>query len=204
MLFRKEFLDRIKAGKITLAFRKWKRPNVKAGGTMLTSVGVIGIEAVEQVEVEDISSEDYMQAGIEEVERWKDRIAIREGELYRIKLHWVGEDPRIALREKAKLSQEEFEELLTKLEKMDRRSTRGPWAFRILKLIEERPGTLAQLLADQLGVEKSWLKPNIRKLKALGLTISLDVGYRLSPRGKALIDCIAIRKFGAKHLGNKS
>ena len=30
-------------------------------------------------------------------------------------------------------------------------------------------------------------KLNVRKLKALGLTESLEVGYRLSPRGKSLL-----------------
>lgn len=203
-MFRKEILDQIKSGEITLAFRKWKRLSVKAGGTLLTRVGVIGINAIEPVKVEDISNTDYMKAGIQDVEGWKDRIATRKGNLYRINLHWVGEDPRIVLRQKADLSQEEFEELRIKLERMDQRSTRGPWAFRILELIDQKPGTLAQLLADELGVEKTWLKPNIRKLKALGLTISLDVGYRLSPRGKAFLDRLIISNSAAKHMGNES
>jgi hypothetical protein len=190
MLFRKEFLDRIKAGKITLAFRKWKRPNVKAGGTILTRVGVIGIDAVEMVDIDHISADDFREAGIEDLERWKDGLDRRQGDLYRIKLRWVEEDPRIELRKKTDLGKVEFSALYRKLEKMDQRSTRGPWAFRIMELIESNPGKLAQLLANEMGVEKSWLKPNIRKLKALGLTISLEVGYQLSPRGEAFMSLL--------------
>jgi hypothetical protein len=35
------------------------------------------------------------------------------------------------------------------------------------------------------GQEILTFKTNVRKLKALGLTESLEVGYRLSPRGTA-------------------
>ena len=38
------------------------------------------------------------------------------------------------------------------------------------------------------GFEKEWLKLNIRKLKNLGLTISHNVGYRLSPLGEHFIE----------------
>jgi hypothetical protein len=36
-------------------------------------------------------------------------------------------------------------------------------------------------------MERLPFKANVRKLKALGLTESLDIGYRLSPRGEALL-----------------
>ena len=37
-------------------------------------------------------------------------------------------------------------------------------------------------------MEKLKFKSNVRRLKALGLTESLEVGYRLSPRGQAWLD----------------
>lgn len=46
MLLKNSILKRIKAGEITLAFRKWKRPTVKTGGTLRTSVGVLAIDRV--------------------------------------------------------------------------------------------------------------------------------------------------------------
>jgi predicted transcriptional regulator len=39
----------------------------------------------------------------------------------------------------------------------------------------------------ELEVDKVRFKANVRKLKALGLTESLEVGYRLSPRGEAVL-----------------
>jgi Mn-dependent DtxR family transcriptional regulator len=56
-----------------------------------------------------------------------------------------------------------------------------------LKLIEERPGVVSTELAAALGQERFAFKDSVRKLKALGLTISLDVGYRLTPRGEAYL-----------------
>lgn len=38
--------------------------------------------------------------------------------------------------------------------------------------------------------EKEWLKLNVRKLKGLGLTISHEPGYSLSPRGEVYLSII--------------
>jgi hypothetical protein len=43
-------------------------------------------------------------------------------------------------------------------------------------------------------MEKAPFKANVRKLKGLGLTESLEIGYRLSPRGRAVL----------RHLGSNS
>ena len=40
------------------------------------------------------------------------------------------------------------------------------------------------------GQEKMPFKVNVRKLKRLGLTESLDVGYRLSPRGAVVLSAL--------------
>ena len=45
-------------------------------------------------------------------------------------------------------------------------------------------------LAAELGRDRPSFKLDVRKLKALGLTESLDVGYRLSPRGLAVLAAI--------------
>ena len=187
MLFKKNTLDGIKSGEIHLAFRKWKRPTIKKDGTILTRVGQLRIVDVKRIEMDQISKADLLNAGIEHEDSWRRRLERTEGDLYRIELAWAGEDPRIELRNQP-LSSEDFDALCLKLNKIDKRSTKGPWTFRILELIKKHPGRLAQLLADEMGVEKKWLKPNIRKLKAIGLTISLDVGYKLSVRGESLVD----------------
>jgi hypothetical protein len=57
----------------------------------------------------------------------------------------------------------------------------------VLELIDARPGVRAGDLADSFGMERLAFKADVRKLKALGLTESLEVGYRLSPRGAAYL-----------------
>ena len=105
----------------------------------------------------------------------------------RIDLHYQGADPRIALRAKSKLSGKELDELLRRLDGMDARSRSGPWTESLLALLQKNPGVRAGDLAPKLGRERLAFKRDVRKLKELGLTESLKVGYRLSPRGEAVL-----------------
>jgi hypothetical protein len=93
----------------------------------------------------------------------------------------------VKLRESAEISASERAELDARLDRMDR--SRGePWTRGVLQLIAEQPETHAEKLAASLGREKLPFKRDVRKLKELGLTESLLVGYRLSPRGKAYLE----------------
>jgi hypothetical protein len=186
MLLRHDVLRRIEAGEVSLAFRRWRRPTVKAGGRLRTEVGVLAIESVDVVEPEQVTDADARLAGK------PDRAALLEdvpgeGPLYRIAVRWAGADPRIALRERARVSPAERAELDRRLARLDAASRRGPWTADVLRLIAERPATRAPDLAAQLGRETAPFKADVRKLKELGLTESLEVGYRLSPRGRAYL-----------------
>lgn len=55
--------------------------------------------------------------------------------------------------------------------------------MQVLRLIAAAPSVPAADLAERLGIEKPKFKRDVRKLKELGLTESLKMGYRLSPRG---------------------
>jgi len=180
-------LDAIVAGEVDLAFRRWKRPTVKTGGTLTTVVGVLGIDAVEAIDEADLTDAEAARAGFPSRSALLERLEGRVGELYRIRLHWSGEDPRKQLREQANLSEEDVAEVRARLERYDRASRKGPWTATTLRLIRTHPATLAATLAERGGWEKAWFKTNVRKLKALGLTESLEVGYRLSPRGAAFL-----------------
>ena len=105
----------------------------------------------------------------------------------RIAFHLAGEDPRVALRERSELTADDVAELGRRLGRLDGASTHGPWTDAVLRLIAERPGVRAGDLAESLGRERLPFKADVRKLKGLGLTESLEVGYRLSPRGRALV-----------------
>lgn len=187
MLLRSSTLDGIRAGIITLAFRRWKRPTVRAGGRLRTQIGELAIEAVERVPESALTDEAARAAGLPNTAELRASLEGREGELYRVRLSYAGEDPRVALRARKKLTAEERAELEEKLARMDARSEGGAWTRRYLELIEEQPARRAPELADQVGMETKPFKARVRRLKELGLTESLEVGYRLSPRGRAYL-----------------
>ena len=66
-------------------------------------------------------------------------------------------------------------------------STHGPWTDAVLDVIGRRPAVRAGDLAADFGRELQPFKIDVRKLKNLGLTLSLEVGYELSPRGRAYL-----------------
>lgn len=188
MLIRMAILERIEAGEVSLAFRRWRRPTVRAGGTLRTAVGVLSIDAVMPVDPDAITEADARRAGHRDLAALHDELGEGDGAVYRIALSWAGPDPRVALREDGQLDEADFEALRAAIAALDAR-TRGPkWALASLHLIGAQDGVTAGEIADRLGFEKAPLKARIRKLKELGLTESLRVGYRLSPRGRAVLD----------------
>jgi hypothetical protein len=191
MLFRDKFLKGIRDGTITVAFRCWHRPSVRTGGTLLTAVGQLSISSVAQINLSDISQRDARRAGYESLEALLEELQARdEGDIYRIDFGPLRADPRIALREAAKPSHDDRNETLKRLRRLDARSSDGPWVLQALQLIHSRPGVRAADLCGVMGQSIERFKPNIRKLKALGLTESLEVGYRLSPRGVVFMDAL--------------
>jgi hypothetical protein len=189
VLIRRGFLDGIRAGEVTLAFRRWERARAKAGGRQRTAVGELAIEAVDQVERSAISERDARRAGYRGLDELLAELDARgDAPIWRIRLRWAGEDPRRSLREQADLDAGELRRLGERLERLDRASRRGPWTRDVLAQIAERPAVRAAELAEEAGRDKLPFKRDVRKLKELGLTESLETGYRLSPRGRALID----------------
>ena len=57
-------------------------------------------------------------------------------------------------------------------------------------MIAGQSGITAGEIAVALNIEKDALKSKIRKLKELGLTGSLHRGYRISARGKAVLEVL--------------
>jgi hypothetical protein len=189
VLFSADILERIAAGDVTLAFRRWRRPTVRAGGTLVTPAGVLGIDALEVVPEDAVTDGDAVRAG------HPDRASVLaalapEGRLYRITFHRTGPDPRVALRETDRLAGYEVAGVLRRLARLDAASTHGPWVEAVLTAIRDRPGVVAAQLAASFGRERLAFKADVRKLKALGLTESLPVGYRISPRGEAILRVI--------------
>jgi hypothetical protein len=186
MLFHGDTLEGIAQGRITLAFRRWKKQMAKPGGRQRTRIGVLAIGAVDVVAESAITADEARAAGYQtRGALLADLAQYGAGDVYRIRLHLAGEDPRIALRGK-RPDVNETEEISAQLDRLDAASRSGPWTRKTLALIAQYPARRAPELASLMGLETAPFKRNVRKLKELGLTISLDVGYRLSPRGAAL------------------
>lgn len=195
MLIKNAILDRIKAGEITLIFRRWKKCGVKAGGTQMTQRGVLAVDSVEVVTERKITPADAAAAGFDSKKELLASMppASDDTDIYCVGVHWVGEDPRKALRAEADLSKAELDEIIAKLKKLDAGSKRGPWTRDYLQMIHDQPNTHAAILAEQIGLTIPTFKPWVRKLKALGLTESLRPGYRLSPRGEKVLNALKQR-----------
>jgi hypothetical protein len=177
-------------GSITLAFRRWRRPAAKPHGRQRTPIGELTIDAVDAVDLEGVTETDARAAGYRDRAELLGELARygpEDGTIYRIALHLAGPDPRVALRERAEITDGEWEAVSARLARLDRAGRHGPWTTTVLRLIAERPAVRAPDLAASLGRETQPFKTDVRKLKEMGLTESLEVGYRLSPRGRTAL-----------------
>ena len=184
MLFRQDILEGIAQGRVTLAFRRWRRSPPANGSTLRSPVGVLCLTQVTVVDEDDITPEDVRRTGMSVADL---RASIAgEGRLLRIELRLAGDDPRIELRQRLP-TRAELEAVVARLARFDAGST-GPWTTRYLTMIAGQPGIVSHVLARQVDTDVPVFKRRVRQLKELGLTESLEVGYRLSPRGRALLE----------------
>ncbi|MBO3089271.1 hypothetical protein [Cellulomonas dongxiuzhuiae] len=200
-------------GTVTLAFRRWQRPDVHPGTRFRTPAGVVEVTSVDVVDPATLTDADAHAAGLPDVAALlrlldpdavaKRRRTARYGRspvaadapapdttawpVHRVGLAWAGPDPREALRGDADLTDADVAAIDARLDRLDRASTHGPWTVATLDVIRRRPHVRAPDLAAELGRERDPFKIDVRKLKGLGLTQSFDVGYALSPRGEAYL-----------------
>jgi hypothetical protein len=187
MMIRAATLRAIANGTVTQAFRRWEVPRVRPGGTQRTAIGVVAFDAVEPVNRDILTEEDARTSGfgsLDELLAMLDRKPA--GEVYRVRLRMQGPDPRLALRESVP-DREQLADIGRRLERLDRASHHGSWTHDVLRAIGAGEGVRAAELAAGFGREKMAFKLDVRKLKELGLTESLRPGYRLSPRGRAVL-----------------
>jgi len=188
MLFRKAQWAGLADGSITAAFRYQKRPTVKAGGTLQSRGGLLAIDSVTAIEPTRITKAAAKRAGYASPAAVLADLGPRpdDKQLYQVEFHLLGDDPRVALRAADDLSDDELAALVARLARLDKAAP-TPWTRAVLQLIADHPGVVSTELAPQVGMERPPFKLNVRKLKASGLTESLEVGYRISPRGRAVL-----------------
>jgi len=189
MLFAARFHEPIRTGQVTVTFRRWKAPQAKVGGQYrLHSGGVIEATSVVVVHPTEITEDDARRSGFESVRQLRISLSRFQGELYRVDFRYLGDlpDERVLLAADDELTDEARADIQARLARMDG-GARGPWTHAVLRLIATNEGVRAADLARKLDRETLRFKGDVRRLKALGLTESLETGYRLSPRGHALI-----------------
>jgi hypothetical protein len=187
MLFTLITLRGLEDGSIDRTFRRWQVVRPKVGSRFTTKIGLVEVTKIEKVREEKLTPTDAKRSGFADLDallKWTR--AKGEGDLYRIKIKLAGPDPRIALRQQDALEPGDLATLDTKLGRMDRAADQ-PWTRQTLDLIGRRPAVVSTELAAELGLPRPDFKIRVRRLKALGLTESLEVGYRLSPRGEAYL-----------------
>lgn len=192
MLFDKRFWAGIADGSVTVAFRRWHRPRVLAGRSYRTAGQILDVVSVTEVDVGSVSEADATAAGYPDAAQLVADLRGDPGRLlYRIEFRRADRpDPRAELAARSRLDDADVVEITRRLDRLDRASTHGPWTRATLRLIADHPARRAGDLAEMVGRERAPFKIDVRKLKNLGLTESLDVGYRLSPRGSAYLDVV--------------
>ena len=153
-------------GTLTVTFRTWKRPMVKVGGRYRVGPTTVEVTSLERVPLAAVPAEHRARLGDADP-------------VWRIDFH------RVEPEEPPSLPREEIERRLSRL---DRASSHGPWTRTTLELIRDHPGVVSTTLAAEVGRERFAFKADVRKLKALGLTQSLEIGYRLTPIGEAFLE----------------
>ncbi|MFN8618496.1 MAG: hypothetical protein U0837_15510 [Dehalococcoidia bacterium] len=189
MQFETKYRSDIASGSVTLTFRRWKRPQVVPGNTYRTAAGRLVVDSVEVVDPAAITDQDAVRAGHASAEALRSDL---RGEpslpTYRVAFHASPDaDPRDELAAEATLSASDRADIARRLKRLDNASDSGPWTTATLQLIAANPAVRAGDLAPRMNQELLAFKLNVRKLKNLGLTISLGTGYRLSPRGEAFL-----------------
>lgn len=180
MLFEKRLRDGLLDGSISVAFRRWRRAQVVAGGRYRLAgvAGRVVVESVSAVVPTDITVAEAQLAGFPSpLAVLEDLGGSDDSPIFRVAFGHIEADPRDALRQSD-----------ADLVALARRVQRIAGADATLKAIAEQPGVRAADLMGPLGwSELHPFKMHVRRLKELGLTISLPVGYRLSPRGEAFV-----------------
>ena len=193
--FEQRLRDGIHSGGVVLAFRRWKRSQVVPGRRYRTGTDMVEVETVDVVEPSSVDAAQARQAGYASVGELLDDL---RGDpalpIYRIRLRRIdAPDPRDELTRTTSLTEADVAAITARLARLDRSSSRGPWTGMVLALIADRPGIVSTVLAEAMGWERQDFKHHVRRLKELGLTLSLDVGYQLSPRGESYLNYLRAR-----------
>ncbi len=192
VLFTKDAWPGLADGSITVTFRRWKRPQARVGGHYRAAGLLLEVTEVRQQPVSEVTALDAARAGAPDLVTLLQRLRAMPDELVtRVEFRCIGTDDRIERRAVDDLDADAIAEIRRRLDRLDR-SAGAPWTAATLRLIARSPGVVSTALARQVDMERQVFKTKVRSLKELGLTESLEVGYRLSPRGVAVVAALGL------------
>jgi len=189
VLLNRATAEGIANGSITMVLRRWDAARAKPGGTQRTPVGTIRIDDVTEypgsyrVTAAQARAAGYPNAA--SAQAALDRRPARH--VYAIAVSYLGPDERPALAADDRLADADIEAIADRLDRWDAAGDGSPWTRQYLEMIAANEAIRAPDLAARVGLDTPRFKRRVRQLKGLALTISLDVGYRLSPRGRAYL-----------------
>jgi hypothetical protein len=187
VLLNRPTADGIANGTITLVLRRWDAPRAKAGGTQRTPVGTVRIDAVtEHPGGYRVTAAQATAAGFPSAKAAQTELDRRPTKhTYVIAVSFLEPDERPALAADDVLADADIAAITARLDRWDAVGT--PWTRDYLRMIGDNEAVRAPELAERVGMDVPRFKRRVRQLKGIGLTISLGVGYRLSPRGRAFL-----------------
>jgi len=187
VLLNRDTAEGIANGTITLVLRRWDAPRARPGGSQRTMAGTVRVDDVAEypgsyrVTVAQARAAGYPDAKTAQKEL--DRRPAKH--TYLISVSYLAPDERPELAADDRLSDADVDAIAARLDRWD--AATAPWTRQYLELIGANEAVRAPDLAVRVGLDVPRFKRRVRQLKGLGLTISLDVGYRLSPRGRVYL-----------------
>jgi hypothetical protein len=187
VLLNRDTAEGIANGSITLVLRRWDAPRAKVGGTQRTVAGTIRVDDItEHPGGYRVTAAQARAAGYPDAETAQKELDRRPARhTYVIAVSYMAPDERPELASDDRLTDADVSAISARLDRWD--AATEPWTRQYLKMIGENEAVRAPDLAARVGLDVPRFKRRVRQLKGLGLTISLDVGYRLSPRGRAYL-----------------
>jgi len=187
VLLNRDTAEGIANGTITLVLRRWDAPRAKPGGTQRTVAGTVRIDGVTEYPGSyRVTAAQARAAGYPDAKTAQKELDRRPARhTYVIAVSYLAPDERPDLAADDRLSDADVDAITARLDRWD--AATAPWTRQYLQMIGANEAVRAPDLAARVGLDVPRFKRRVRQLKGLGLTISLDVGYRLSPRGRAYL-----------------
>jgi hypothetical protein len=90
MVFTKRLRERVRRGFITCSIRIWKHPQVKVGGCYSLDEGQIQIDSIEQISLQDVTTDLAIESGFESRADWLKVAKHGSGDnVYLIRFHYI-------------------------------------------------------------------------------------------------------------------